>query len=364
MKNLLGEELGGEKGDASVAWRFFQQMGGGQSHRQVARNLGLHPNTVARWAETKRVPADYARDLGRLAGNAVALDTPRQNGQFFTKHSAAQKCIAVMHRVLRELDIDERDYAFVEPAAGCGRFYDLLPQNRRKGLDIDPKRPGIECADYLTWRPKTEEKIIVAGNPPFGLRGHLALQFVNHSAAFADAVAFVLPPLFDSDGKGAAGKRVRGLSLAHSEKLPADSFEYPNGKAVSVATVFQVWTRINRGKIRRPPPRSCASFARVYSLSDGGTPSSTRNKAMLDKCDVYLPSTCFSGMRAYSCFADLPHRRGYGVLIRNRRHKQAIAKLLREHDWTKTAFASTNSALNLRRSLIEQVVIDGGYEDA
>jgi len=99
----------------------------------------------------------------------------------------------------------------------------------------------------------------------------------------------------------------------------------------------------------------------VYSLSDGGTPSSTRNKRMLGKCDAYIPSTCFSDMRAFKTFEELPHRRGYGVVIH--KHKREIKRLLLSHDWSQTAFYSTNSAVNMRKSLIEKVVIDGGYAD-
>ena len=82
---------------------------------------------------------------------------------------------------------------------------------------------------------------------------------------------------------------------------------------------------------------------------------------MIGKCDVYLPSTTFSGMKAYDSFEDLPHRRGYGIVIN--RSKKEIKRLLEENDWTKTAFSSSNSAINLRTSLIEEVVTKAGYYD-
>lgn len=49
----------------------------------------------------------------------------------------------------------------------------------------------------------------------------------------------------------------------------------------------------------------------VYSLSDGGTPSSIRNKKILNKCDIYLPSTCFGkdNMKYYDNFEELPNRK-------------------------------------------------------
>ena len=100
---------------------------------------------------------------------------------------------------------------------------------------------------------------------------------------------------------------------------------------------------------------------RIYSLSDGGTPSSTRNKKMLNNCDIYLPSTTFQKMKTFDSFEKLPHRRGYGIVVYQ--NKQKIKEIFKKNDWNKTAFSSTNSALNLRTSLIEQVIIKKGFFD-
>ena len=322
----------------------------------IARTLGLHQNTVLRWGETGHVPGHYEGDFKRLLGRkASAVD------QFYTKPDVAEKCYSTFLEVAGQLGIDIGRYWFIEPSAGCGWFYQALPARRRIGVDLDPRRnPNIIKADYLRWRPKKPRPYIVIGNPPFGLRGHLALQFINHSGNFADMVAFILPQLFESDGKGAPSKRVRpDLQLAYSARLPAASFERPGGEPVDISTVFQVWTRVNRDRVPLQPKKTCRAFVKIYSLSNGGTPSSTRNKHMIGECDVYLPSTCFAGMRAYRSFAELPNKRGYGVVIH--REKRAVKRLLLHHDWESTAFPSTNGALNLRSSLIEAVITGGGY---
>lgn len=149
--------------------------------------------------------------------------------------------------------------------------------------------------------------------------------------------------------------------LAHSEKLPLNSFQYPNGERVNVATIFQIWTKINVDKIQKTTKKTCKNFIRVYSLSDGGTPSSTRNKNMIDKCDVYLPSTCFSGMKLYNSFDNLPNKRGYGIVFLQK--KQELREIFNIIDWGKVAFLSTNSAINLRTDLIENELIKRGYYD-
>ncbi len=288
--------------------------------------------------------------------------------QFYTKPEVAEYCFKKFQEVANNLEVNLNKYTFIEPAAGCGCFYQILPKNRRIGIDIEPKKfsgidnKGIIKSDYLKWYPKNiKKKYIVIGNPPFGLRGNLALQFINKSYPYADIVAFILPQLFYSDGKGVAGKRVLGYRLAYNEYLPSDSFMYPDGTDIKINTVFQVWTKININKIRIKPLMTCNNFIDVYSLSDGGLPANTRNKDMIGKCDVYLPSTTFTGMKAYKSFYDLPNERGYGVVIK--RNKKEIKELLFNTDWEKVSFFSTNSALNLRTSLIKEIVIKAGYFD-
>lgn len=340
----------------------YAQMGAGA----IAEKFGLHPNTIQRWHE-KGVPPSYRGDLLRLVGKSDdGVGGCRDKDQFYTKPGIAKKCFERFLSVATQLGINLGAYHFIEPSAGCGYFYCQLPKARRVGIDIDPK--AIDGAgepllthDYLTWEPSKTGKYVVIGNPPFGLRGHLALQFINHSFQFADMVAFILPPLFNSDGKGVPAKRVKGYQLAHTENLPLDAFQYPDGRDVTVSSIFQVWTKIGTDKIPQKQSKTCKQFMRVYSLSDGGTPASTRNKAMLHECDIYLPSTCFKGMRLYKQFEDLPHRRGYGIKIL--KQKRMIKSLFKACDIEKVAFRSTNGALNLRTSLIESVAIAGGFYD-
>jgi hypothetical protein len=92
-------------------------------------------------------------------------------------------------------------------------------------------------------------------------------------------------------------------------------------------------------------------------MSDGGTVSSTRNKNMIGKCDVYLPSTCFGkeNMKVYATFDDLPGRRGYGIVFTN--NKENMIKKANSINWVDVSFLSTNSALNLRTSSIYYCLI-------
>lgn len=323
---------------------------------EIAQHIGLHTATVRRWLKTGP-PTAYLDDFTRLlSGTGQAVD------RFYTKPEAARWCTDRFHQATANTGMDLRQHWFVEPSAGRRAFYDLMPSRRRIGIDIDSAAEGrgLIRADYLTWLP-TPGDYVVLGNPPFGLRGHLALQFINHSAVFAAAVGFVLPQSFVSTGKGAPAKRVnKTMKKIFAAPMPTRSFVSPSGETLNINTIFAVWKKRD-GSERQPPERTCDTFVKIFSLSDGGTPQSTRNQKMIGRCDVYLPSTCFEGMRAYKNFHNLPHRRGYGITAL--REQENIITLLTSTDWETIAFRSTNGALNLRADLIRSVITEAGYHE-
>jgi hypothetical protein len=267
--------------------------------------------------------------------------------QFFTPKDLANKCWETFNR---EINISTKDYTFIEPSAGDGSFLHILPKGSI-GLDIEPRSTGIQKQDYLSWKPSdTSRKYIVFGNPPFGLRGHLALNFINHSHSFADYVCFILPQLFESDGKGSPRKRVKGYYLIYSECLSA-MFYSPENEEIKVNGVFQIWSKHSSNQKYIINTNSDDNM-KVYSLSDGGTVSSTRNKCMIGKCDVYIPSTCFGkeNMKIYQQFEDLPGKKGYGIVFFNK--KEEMINKAKNIDWSSISFLSTNSSYNLRTSII------------
>jgi hypothetical protein len=314
--------------------------------RHVAEKLNLSPGTVKRWIELGGVPGQYLFDLLKMLERPIDYGafTSKDKDQFFTPENVVRRCWDSFRSVVPD-DV----YEFIEPSAGDGAFLKVLPTGTI-ALDIEPRHAAVTQCDFLTWLPPVGPRYVVFGNPPFGLRGHLALAFINHAAEFADYVCFILPQLFESDGKGSPRKRVKGLNLIHSELLSA-MFYTPDEKKVKINGVFQIWSK-HTADARFTLHAPDAARLRVYSLSDGGTVATTRNKAMLGVCDVYLPSTCFGrdAMRAYDAFEELPGRKGYGIVF----HADKIESIARAKsiDWANVSFLSTNSALNLRTSII------------
>lgn len=326
---------------------------------ELSKILYVNKNTIQRWLLLKNVPWQYHIDLKKLLNLDIDYEqlTYIEKDQFFTPQNIAEECLTILYKKLEELSLNKEEFIFLEPSAGDGSFYKILPENKKIGFDIEPKYEGIVRQDFLSWLPKTNDKIICVGNPPFGLRGNLALRFVNHASKFCDFVAFILPPLFDSDGKGACMNRVENLNLIHSEKIDTD-FYYPSGELIKINVIFQIWSKNYKGNSVKK--YSCDEYVKIYSLTDGGTPSTTRNKNMLDKCDFYLASSSFEKekMTLYPTFEDLPNRRGYGIKIIKDYKK--VYNVIKNIDWPSKSFLATNSSFNLRTSIIQDAITNEG----
>ena len=327
--------------------------------KDIAAGVGVNMGTAKRWLELHSLPKQYYIELCRFSGKSVdyADLSVVEKDQFFTDPKTAQYCYDKTVEILSSLGYDTQDYVYVEPSAGSGSFYNLLPKDRRLGVDIEPRCGGVIQSDYLLWEPPAG-KYITIGNPPFGLRGNLALKFINHSAQFSDFVAFIVPQLFGSDGKGSCKGRVRGLNLIHNEVV-STSFHYPDGKDVEVNVVFQIWAKHESIETEKP---NLSGIAEVVSISDGGTPGTTRNKKYHYVCDYFIPSTCFGKNKLVlvSSIDDLPNRKGYGILLED--SSPELVSAIEQINWGEVAFTSTNGAVNLRTDLIEGAIWNAAPE--
>jgi hypothetical protein len=326
----------------------------------LANYLQVSRGTIKRWLEYGIVPTSYKIDLFKIENIPIdyALLSDKEKDKFYTDIETAGYCYRKLIETLKKYNENINDYIFIEPSVGDGSFYNLI-EHKKIGIDIQPEIDNTITCDYLQWIPQLDKKYIVIGNPPFGLRGNLALRFINHSI-FADYIAFILPNTFDSDGKGSCKNRVIGFNLIHSETV-SPKFHYPNGKNVNVNVVFQIWSKhykINKEK------KTSKSYVDLYSVSDGDVPGKIRNKNMIGKCDFYLPLTCFGreNMKIYKEFNDLPNpKRGYGIIIK--KDKVEIYNFLLNTNWADIAFKSTNGALNLRFDLIYNHLTLNGFID-
>lgn len=316
---------------------------------ELATILNLSNGTLTRWIKLQNVPNNYEFDLLKLLDKNIdyTIYSSKQKDQFFTPKETAIQCYNIFCNEIQKYNDDIKDFIFIEPSAGDNSFTNILPQNTIS-MDIEPLHKNIIKQDFLQWTPIKKNKYIVFGNPPFGLRGHMALQFINHSYNFAEYVCFILPQLFESDGKGSPRKRVQGYNLIFSIKLQSNFYE-PDKTEIKINTIFQIWSK-NHVNLNYKISDIKNDNIKIYSMSDGGNSSSTRNIKMIGKCDIYVPSTCFGkeNMKWYNDFNDLPNKRGYGIVLKDKKKLKKKLKI----NLCDIAFLSTNSAYNLRSSQI------------
>jgi hypothetical protein len=321
------------------------------SLKHLANELNVATGTITRWIELNDIPINYEFDILKLSNISIVYSSysSKQKDQFFTPLETAQKCFQIFTDIIKQYGETPSDFKYIEPSAGDGAFLQVLPSDTI-ALDIEPRHPSVINFDYLNWYPSESNNFVVFGNPPFGLRGHMALKFINHSYEFAEYVCFILPQLFESDGKGVPRKRVRGYNLIHSIKLVSNFYE-PDGNSIKINTIFQIWSKNYNNNLYDIKDYTNEKM-KIYSMSDGGTVSTTRNKNMIGNCDIYIPSTCFGkeNMKCYMSFEDLPGKKGYGVVFTD--DKQCMIDKMLSINWYEKAFLSTNSAYNLRSSQI------------
>lgn len=170
----------------------------------------------------------------RLAASEDTRDLDRQLDQYYTRQDVADRYYEVLKRYA-----DLSAYFMVEPSAGTGSFYRLLPVGSF-GFDVDPKYQGIITADFLTVEITSVRPVAILGNPPFGKKSGTAVRFFNHAARQSALIAFILPRTFR---KASIQNRLdRDFHLVHEEDVPADAFLF-RGKPYDVPAVFQIWKR-------------------------------------------------------------------------------------------------------------------------
>ena len=153
--------------------------------------------------------------------------------KFYTKSNIAEQCFCFLQK---HYPFISNEY-FLEPSAGSGNFLPYLKQY--DAFDIKPEGENIKQADFLTLTLSRNDYVTI-GNPPFGKRSKLAIDFFNHAAKYSKIIAFIVPVSFM---KWSVQKELdKDFNLLAYQYLPENSFTN-NGKDFSVRCVFQIWTK-------------------------------------------------------------------------------------------------------------------------
>ncbi len=294
------------------------------------------------WASSNRIP-DWVR------GREVGLD------QFNTLPKVAEYCWNSFQKYLKMDGTILTNYKIIEPSAGTGSFYNLLPKKQRIGIDVENYCREYIQQDFLTWEPNhTDNRPCVAiGNPPFGYRGWLALAFLNRAAEFCDYVGFILPMSFQSDGKGSPKNRVLGMRLVHSQILSGDVFVQPNGETKQVNTLWQIW---KKGEAAALPDLSLADeYIDLFTVDLRKERLCGMKK--MSKCNTFLQRTYFNKPPVLvSDFSKVKYVCGYGIIIK--KEKRKVKKILSGINWDKYSNLATHNCRHISMYHIKLALLD------
>lgn len=187
--------------------------------------------------------------------------------QFYTKDEVALECYQELCQRINIVDFDK----ILEPSAGTGSFFKLLPEGQREGVDLDPKYPGILQHDFLKYSPEPNKKYCVIGNPPFGKISSLAVKFFNHSAKFADVIAFIIPRTFKR--VSVQNRLDMSFHLMYNKDLPVKPCCF--SPAMSAKCCFQIWIRMQdkRERVLLPNSHQDFEFMSMGPLDINGQPT-------------------------------------------------------------------------------------------
>lgn len=191
--------------------------------------------------------------------------------QFYTNNDIAEKCFMKLKELI---NIDIYD-TFLEPSAGSGAFFRLLPKSKRIGIDIEPKYKNIIKMDFFDFKPNNNLKYLVIGNPPFGKVSSLAVRFFNKCATFSDCIAFIIPRTFKR--VSIQNKLDLNFKLLYNEDLPLNPCCFT--PKMSAKCCFQIWikTSIKRNLIIYDKNHSDFKFVKLGEKDDNNQPTPPKN---------------------------------------------------------------------------------------
>ena len=204
--------------------------------------------------------------------------------KFYTLPSYSKKCIDTLIKYYPLTDFD----LIVEPSVGNGSFYHNIHSDNKIGLDISPDENINDFLkmDFFDFTPPDlgeSANILVIGNPPFGKVSSLAIKFFNHSAEWANVIAFIIPRTFRRPS--VQNKLNTMFHLVCDEEVPTSpccftpkmmvkccfqSWErkYTKRTIINLPTRHTDWEFLKYGPLdsnSQPTPPDCAQFAiRAY----------------------------------------------------------------------------------------------------
>jgi hypothetical protein len=315
----------------------------GKSFKREYKMLNAIQLRDKAWKDSTLIPS-------WVRGRNIGLD------QYNTLPEVAQYCWKSFKAFMKKEQKQLNDFIIIEPSAGAGSFYNLLPKENRIGIDIEVSRPFENeyiRADFLTWNPDKQANYLTIGNPPFGYRSWLALSFLNHAAEFSEYIGFILPMAFQSNGKGSPRFRVKNMELVHQEFLTDQLFLSNTGAKTNVNTLWQIWKKGT--PLQAPDLSACDDWVEIFTVDQRKERLCGVEK--MKTCNLFLQRTFYNKPPTLvTDFSQVKYSCGYGIILKKETRKTLW--VLKDADWSKYSNLATHNCRHISMYHIKQVLFD------
>lgn len=249
--------------------------------------------------------------------------------KYYTPMTLALYCINKTYEIIGKENITE----IIEPSAGNGSFSNQI--ENCIAYDIEPEGENIIQQDFLKLNLKYKKGRLFMGNPPFGFRNNLALQFYKKCVNEGDYIAFILPASQFNNTIN-----MYEFDLIYSELISTDGFK---GLDKDVKLSFNIYKRPDKGlnKKKRYNFKDFTLFERRYVHND-------------KKCSREYPNNdydfriCTWGRQCGRILNENEHyAKEVGFYIHNKDMKSKIKKVIEDMDITKDFYMTSTPNLRL-----------------
>lgn len=241
----------------------------------------------------------FKRDKSQ-SSNKLHLD------KYYTPPNLAEYCINKTYEIIGKENIAE----YIEPSAGNGSFSLQIPNCI--AYDIEPEHKTIIKQDFLELELEYKKGRLLIGNPPFGSRNTLAVQFYKKSIQIGDYIAFILPVSQLNNNQ-----QMYEFDLIHSEDLGLR--QYSDRK---IHCCLNIYRRPINGKLNNKPN---------YKLKDISITEVRLGNKQVNDYDVAI---CAWGSGIGNI---IEHKNQYAkefyIKIHNNKYKDKIIELIKNVKW-------------------------------
>jgi hypothetical protein len=245
--------------------------------------------------------------------------TRLKNDKYYTSPELANYIVNKTKEIIGEENITE----YLEPSAGNGVFLDLLDKPYL-AYDIEPEDNRIIKQDFLTLNLFYKKGRCTIGNPPYGNRNTLSVQFYKKSIQLGDYISFILPisQLHNN-------QQMYEFDLIYSENLGKRLYS-----GVEVHCCLNIYRRPNNGNFNEKPN---------YKLKDVEIVEYRLGKSKIHINDYDLRIMAWGGDKnpdgknliGKEVEFENQYAKEFAIKIHNAKYKDKIIKLLKEVNWLK-----------------------------